>query len=133
MTENFLVIAPPAVPLANGTPILWDSTYGLLGTPVLNTQGPYRRQFNAHFKRANVTIFVDQAVTFLARTLGTGSTSWRTFNNGGSGDTVAASTFFQRDVYLMGDDTQLYILAGATPPTTWEISVRLRADPALAQ
>lgn len=133
MSESFMVIGPPAVPTGNGTAILWDSTYGLLGTPVLNTQGGYRRIFNAHFKRALVTIFVDQAVTFLARTLASGSTSWRTFNGTGSGESVTASVLFERDVYLMGDDSQLYILAGATPPTTWEVSIKLRSDPALAQ
>lgn len=133
MSESFLVIAPPAVPAGNGTAILWDSTYGLLGTPVLATPGPYRRTFNRHFMRGQVTIFADQPVTFFCRALANSSTTWRAWNNGGAGEVAAASTYFQRDVYLQGDDSQLYILAGATPPTTWEITIRLRADPALGQ
>lgn len=133
MSDSFLVIAPPAVPLANGTPILWDSTYGLLGTPVLATPGPFRRTFNRQYKRALVTIFADQPLTFFVRALGAGSTTWRTTNGAGAGEVAAASVYFARDVYLQSDDSQLYILAGATPPTVWEISIRLRGDPALAQ
>ena len=133
MSESFMVIAPPAAPVDAGTSILWDSTYGLLGTPVLDTQGPYRRIFGAHFKRALVTIFSNQALTFIARTLAGGSTSWRTFNGTGSGEAVAASTLFERDVYLMGDDQQLYVLGSGTTPTTFEVSIKLRAQAALAQ
>lgn len=133
MADSFLIIAPPAKPADAGTAILVDSTYFLLGTPVLNTPGPYRGQMR-WAKRATVTIYVTaQNVTFFARTLAAGSTSWRVFNGSGSGETVTASTFFERDVLLMGDDWQLYILNGATAPTVWEVGIKLRDDAALAQ
>jgi outer membrane protein assembly factor BamB len=133
MTESFLVVAPPANPGDSGTAILFDSTYSLLGTPVLNTQGPYRRACRS-LKRAQVSIYITgQNATFIARTLASGSTSWRTYNGTGSGETVTASTFFERDVYLLGDDFQLYIANGATAPTVWEVSIKLRTEPGLAQ
>jgi hypothetical protein len=131
--ESFLTIGPPANPGGSSTAVLWDSTYGLLGTPVLNTQGPYRRASWAnHYKRATVTIFADQIVTLFARTLASGSTSWRTYNGTGAGEATTASTFFERDIFLMGDDVQLYISTG-TVPTTWEVSIKLRATAELVQ
>lgn len=132
--ESFLIIGPPANPGLNGNAILWDSTYGLAGgTPVLNTQGPYRRMsWSAHWKRALVTIMADQIVTLFARTLASGSTTWRTFNGGGSGEATTANVLFERDIYLMGDDVQLYI-AATTAPTVWEVSIKLRSSAELAQ
>ncbi len=130
---DFFVVAPPANPGASATAVIFDTTYGLLGTPVAGTPGSYRRMpWATRWKRALVTIFADQAVTFLAKTLASGSTTWRTFNGSGSGETAVASTLFERDVYLMGDDWQLSITTG-TAPTTWEVSVKFRSDAALAQ
>jgi hypothetical protein len=133
MSESFLIIAPPANPGNSGTAILFDSTYMLLGTPVLATPGPYRGMAR-WAKRATVTINVTaQNVTFFARTLASGSSSWRTYNGSGSGETVTAGTFFERDVLLIGDDVQLYIANGATAPTIWEVGIKLRSEPGLAQ
>lgn len=129
--ESFQTIAPPANPGASANSVLWNSTYGLLSTPVYNVVGPYRRTFG-HFKRALVTIFADQIVTLFAQALVSGSTTWRTFNGSGSGEATTANVLFERDVYLMGDDAQLYI-ATTTAPTVWEVSVKLRGDAALAQ
>lgn len=131
--ESFLNIGPPLNPGASSSAILWDSTYGLLGTPGLNTQGPYRRMpWANHWKRALVTIMADQIVTLFARTLASGSTTWRTFNGGGAGEATTANVLFERDVYLMGDDVQLYI-ATTTAPTLWEVSIKLRPSAELAQ
>jgi hypothetical protein len=133
MSESYLVVAPPANPGNSGTAILFDSTYMLLGTPVLNTPGPYRGMAR-NLKRALVSIYVTaQNVTLIARTLAAGSTSWRTYNGTGAGETVTASTYFERDVLLIGDDFQLYIANGATGPTVWEVGIKLRTEPALGQ
>jgi hypothetical protein len=131
LEESFLIIAPPANPGASANTPIWNSTYGLLGTPVYNVVGPYRRLFG-HFKRALVTIYADQIVTLFAQTLAAGGTTWRTFNGGGAGEATTANVLFERDVYLMGDDVQLYI-ATTTAPTVWEVSLKMRADAALAQ
>lgn len=132
--ESFLIIGAPANPGASSSAILWDSTYGLAGgAPVLNTQGPYRRMpWAAHWKRALVTITADQVVTLFARSLASGSTTWRTYNGTGSGEATTANVFFERDIYLVGDDVQLYI-ATTTGPTVWEVSIKLRASAELAQ
>lgn len=129
--ESFQIIAPPANPGASANTPLWNSTYGLLGTPVYNVVGPYRRLFG-HAKRALVTIFADQIVTLFAQTLASGSTTWRTFNGSGAGQATTANVLSEWDIYLMGDDVQLYI-ATTTAPTVWEVSLKLRADAALAQ
>lgn len=129
--ESFQIIAPPANPGASANVPLWNTTYGLVGTPVYNVVGPYRRLFG-HPKRALVTILADQIVTLFAQTLASGSTTWRTFNGGGAGEATTANVLFERDIYLMGDDVQLYI-ATTTAPTVWEVSIKLRADAAIAQ
>lgn len=129
--ESFQIIAPPANPGASANTPLWNTTYGLLGTPVYNVVGPYRRLFG-HNKRALVTIYADQIVTLFAQMLAAGGTTWRTFNGSGSGEATAANVLFERDIYLMGDDVQLYI-ATTTAPTVWEVSLKLRSDAAIAQ
>jgi hypothetical protein len=107
-------------PIANATNTLFDTTAGI-GT---GTTLKHRRKY-ANVKRAVVRMYVDQPVTFLAQSLTANSTTWRTYNGSGAGETVAANTYFERDVLFVGDDTMLAATAGATPPTVWEVSVRL--------
>lgn len=131
MSESFQIIGPPANPGASATAILWDSTYGLLGTPVLNTPGPYRRTWT-QWKRATVTVWADQIVTVSAKSLASGSTTWRTFNGTGAGEATAVSTYWERDIFLLGDDQQISITT-TTAPTVWEVSIKMRDHAGLAQ
>lgn len=131
MSESFQFIGPPPNPGATATAILWDSTYMLLGTPILNTPGPYRRMPTG-WKRATVTVFADQIVTVSARTLMAGSTTWRTYNGTGAGEATAVNTLWERDILLIGDDQQI-IITTTTIPGVWEVSIKMRDDAGLAQ
>ena len=115
------------VPGASATVILWDST----ADTGKGTTLTLRRQF-PHLKRALVRIFVDQQCTFFHDNLVNGSTTWRTTNGSGSGETIAASTYFERDCLLMADDTRLKVTTG-TAPSVWEVSVRLIPERPLGQ
>lgn len=115
------------VPAGGATVILWDSTADPFTGTTLT-----RRRAHAKLVRATVKIFVDQAATFYCDDLSKISTTWRTFNGGGSGEAVAANTWFERDVFLVGDDHRLRVVTG-TVPTVWEVSVKLHANKALSQ
>lgn len=116
-----------AVPAGSATVILWDSTED----PGLGTTLARRRAY-PNLARATVRIYMDQAATFFADDLAKISTTWRTYNGSGSGEAIAANTWFERDVYLMGDDHRLRVLT-ATVPTVWEVSVKLWTDKPLSQ
>lgn len=115
------------VPGGAATVILWDST----GDPGSGVTLSIRKQYPG-LKRAVLRVFMDQAATFFADDLALISTTWRTFNNGGSGEGILASAWFERDVALIGDDHRLRILTGVAP-SVWEVSLRLSADRALGQ
>lgn len=120
-------IQNPANPGASSQVVLYDST----GSALYNVVGSLRRR--TRYSRLLVTIWVDQPVTFYCRALvAHDSTTWRIYNNGGGGDVVAADIFFSRDVVLLGEETQLYLATGATPPTVWEVSVKSRDGYAVA-
>lgn len=126
MISNVGITTPP---IANATNTLFDTTAGLGSGITLK----HRRRYTK-VRRAIVRLYVDQPVTFLAQSLTANSSTWRTYNGSGSGETVAANTFFERDVLFVGDDTMLAATAGATPPTVWEVSVRLvEGDRAVGQ
>lgn len=113
-------------PAGSATVILWDSTAGASGTTLV------RRHGWPSLRRVVVSIFTDQAATFFADCITPNSSTWRTFNNGGAGEAVAANVLFQRDVFLFGADHRIRVVTG-TVPTVWEVSVRITEDRALGQ
>lgn len=125
-------ISPPAVPANNGTACLLNTTYGPGTAPTAGGVGDYRG-VPRKYKRAVVTVFVNQAMTFKHNVLASGSSTWRTENGAGAGETVTASTLFQRDVLLFGHDNEITLVAGAAAPSTWEVTIRLVDDRALGQ
>lgn len=99
----------PAVTGNSATIVLFDSTV---------THGPVPQRFM-------VTAFVDQPITILYRTKAIGSSTWRTLNNGGAGDVVAASTSFVTDYFVLGPYSQIEAVTGSTGPTVAEVGVGL--------
>lgn len=113
-------------PAGSATVILLDTTALRTGTTLTD-----RRSFSM-IKRALARIMMDQNATFFHDSLNVGSTTWRTINGSGSGQTITANTLFELDCLFIGDDTRLRVLT-ATVPTLWEVSVRMSTDRALAQ
>lgn len=132
MSNVDFTIAPPAVPANSGTAVLLNTTYGLAKAPTAGGIGVMRGVPRA-YKRAVVTIYANQDMTFKHNTLSSTSSTWRTQNGGGSGETVPASTPTEFDVLLYGHDNELTLTAGATAPTTFEVTIRLVKDRALGQ
>ncbi len=131
MMEKAINISNAAITTApgnNATTVLWDSTADP-GTGVTLT----RRRAWPNICRATVRIYADQIVTMKANDLTRGSSTWRTYNNSGSGDATTANTWFEKNILFVGDDHQITVTAGATGPTTWECSVKLWVDPTLSQ
>jgi hypothetical protein len=131
MMEKAINISNAAIttpPLTVSTTVLWDSTADP-GTGVTLA----RRRAWPSICRATVRIYADQVVTLKANDLSKNSTTWRTYNNSGAGDATTASTWFEKNILFVGDDHQITVTAGATPPTVWEVSVKLWTDPALSQ
>ena len=115
------------VPGAGATVVLFDTTANP-GTGVTL----YARKQMPDIKRAVVTIETDQAATFFTAALATSSSTFDIYNGGGSGEPIAANTFFERDVRLLGDDTKIYVVTG-TAPGVWRVTVKLSTDQALGQ
>ncbi len=115
------------VPGGSATVILFDTTANT-GTGVTLD---HRRGWSL-IKRGIVRIVMDQAATFYHDSLVVSSSTWDTVNGGGSGETIAASTLFERDCLFIGDDTRFRVVT-ATVPTVWRVSVRLSPDRALGQ
>lgn len=124
MISNSAITTTPG---GSATVVLFDTTADI-GTGTTLT----RRRAYPYIKRAIVRIYMDQAATFYHDSLTNGSTTWRTVNGSGSGESITASTLFERDCLFIGDDTRLRVVTG-TGPSTWEVSVRLTTDRALAQ
>jgi len=112
-TSDFHMVPPPN-PGAGATAILLDTT--IKNGTTLKQRG----QFPA-VKRVVVAAFIDQAATLFVDWLAAGSTTWRPYDP--AGYAITASTFFQKDVLLLGDDTRIRIVTG-TAPTVWEVSGR---------
>ena len=53
------------------------------------------------------------------------SAVWTVVNGGGSGETVTASTLFQREWGIVGSDCRVYVVAGGTAPTLWEPTFKI--------
>ena len=130
MKEKAINISNAAITTApgnNATTVLWDSTIDFKGTTLQK-----RRQY-PNVCRATVRIYADQVVTVKANDITAGSSTWRTYNNSGSGDATTANTWFEKDILFPGDDHQITVTAGGTGPTVWECSVKLWTSRALAQ
>lgn len=112
----------------SGTAVLWDST----ADPYTGVTLTKRRQY-PHICRATVRVYADQVVTLFADDLSKQSTTWRTYNNSGSGDATTINTWFEKNILFVGDDHRIRLVAGGTAPTTYEVSVKLWFDPGLAQ
>lgn len=115
-------------PGTSATTTLWDSTADPMTGVTLT-----RRRAYPNVSRATVRIYADQVVTMKANDLTRGSTTWRTYNNSGSGDATTANTWFEKNILFIGDDHQITVTAGGTPPTVWEVSVKLWTNPSLSQ
>ena len=122
-------LKPPANPGAAATAILLDTTAVAVGG-VLTTMT--QRAKRPADRRAICCAIMDQAATFFIDVMLPGSTTWRTVNGNGSGEPIAANTFFERDVLLISDDTRIRIVT-VNAPTVWEVSVRLCGDRGLGQ
>ena len=70
----------------------------------------------------------DQAITLNYQILRDGSSTWRTMNNNGSGDTVAANTDTAIDYLVLGPNSRLEAVTGGTGPSTCETSIALFGD-----
>lgn len=78
---------------------------------------------NSGAERLLVSMFFDQAVTVNYQARIRGSSTWRTVNGDGSGDSVSASTFTAIDFRIMAADTRITVVTGGTGPTTSEIDI----------
>lgn len=131
MMETAINISNAAIttaPGASATTVVWDSTADP-GTGVTLA----RRRAWPSICRATVRIYADQVVTMKAQDLTKGSSTWRTYNNSGAGDATTINTWFEKNVLFVGDDHQITVTAGGTPPTVWECSVRLWTSADLSQ
>lgn len=118
-------VKPPANPGLNGTAIILDTTKLPDGVATLTNRGMLAKM---GVQRAVVSIYANQIVTFTADTIATGSSSWRSLIS----EATTASTLYERNVLLYGDDIKLSIVC-TTACTTWEVTCKLVPDPALAQ
>lgn len=110
--------AGPACPVVTGsgaTVIVFSTT----------SQGDFNRGMFPGIQRVLVHLRFDQGVTVLYQTLAAGSTTWRTLNGGGVGDTLAASTDYITDFLVMGPDVRVAVVTGGTGPSVQEESVEI--------
>jgi hypothetical protein len=100
----------------------WESVAGVLTRDV-------RRKSRPESKRLIVCAFIDQNATLFVDWKAAGSATWRPYD---AGYAITASTFFQKDILFLGDDTRVRIVT-VTGPGVWEISGRLTRDRGLGQ
>lgn len=81
--------------------------------------------------RVRIACYLSHAATLYCKWASKGGTL-RTWNGAGSGETIPATTFFQRDIKLMPGRNQITIVTG-TACTTWEVAVDGTTDQALGQ
>lgn len=117
-------------PGAAATAVVLDTTKltSLLG--VAATLG--QRCARLDIRRVDVCITVDQPATFFTDWLDPTSTTWRAWNNNGSGEVIAANTPFQRSVKCLGADTRIRIVT-VNNPTVWEVMGRINPSADLSQ
>lgn len=84
--------------------------------------------------RVRVAIFLTgQNATIKHEWEAPGSANLRTCNGGGSGETVTASTYFQRDFLLQPGRNLITLVNGATAPTLYEVGIEVIDDQAVGQ
>lgn len=121
-----------AIPGALATVILFDSTVDP-GTGATATSLSIRRMM-PDIKRVCLRLFADQTVTVFLDGVGKNSSTWRTVNGAGAGESATLSTLFERDWNVGNeDDFRVRITTPAGAIATWDVSVKLRTDQALAQ
>lgn len=113
--EKAVFLTQPANPGAAATATIYETTSA--------TTQP---------KRVRVACYIDAAATFYCKWKPRSGATWRTFNGTGSGESIAATTFFERDVLLMPGLNQITIVTGAGP-TVWEVDAELLYSSPLAQ
>lgn len=111
---------PPANPGNNGLATLYDTT-----ATGFSNSGPVR---DGYYKTAILSLFFDQAVTLLIQTKQRNSATWRTYNGGGAGEPIAASTYYLNDIPFVGDAVRIQIQNGAAAPTVWEPSITVSSE-----
>lgn len=120
MTET-IIVGKPTAPTGPGDVVLFDSTWG----PTNNTSLARRRGY-PDIQRASVAIFSNQAGTFKLQIVERDSSTWRTINNGGAGDAVAANTTFIRDsLVVYGFDDFRLVLSVTDVPNVLETTTKL--------
>lgn len=117
------------IPGALATVIIIDSTADT-GTGVTLA---FRRQM-PQIKRVRFRLFADQTVTVFLEGLGRNSSTWRTVNGAGAGESATLSTLYKRD-FNVGDedDWRIRVTTPAGAIATWDVDVKLSTDQALAQ
>lgn len=75
--------------------------------------------------RIVISCYFDQAVTLQYQVRHRGSSTWRTVNGNGSGDTVSASTQTAIDFLILGYDSRVQVVTGGTGPSTAEVDIGL--------
>lgn len=111
----------PAVTGNNATVVVFTTT----------SQGDMQRGQYPGLQRVFARFRFDQATTVLYQTLDGNSTTWRTMNGSGSGDSLAANTDYAVDFLVLGPDVRVAVATGGTGPSTREESVQVFNDRAL--
>lgn len=129
------------IPAANTELVIWDSTrVHVVGTADQDLVTYALRQFTTYLKRAWLTVYADQPLTFFHRHLAVKAaadeTKWRNVPDGAGsivGTVLPAAELAVINAHFFGDDHRLILKTGATPPTFWEISLRFSLDQSVAE
>jgi hypothetical protein len=118
MSTARVLLAQPANPGGSATATIYDRKIDAAGG---NTP-----------RRIRVVAYVDQDATFYVKWAARNSSNLRTYNGGGSGETITANVLFERDVLCLPGRLQVTIVTG-TIPTVWEVDAEAVFDQSLAQ
>ncbi len=88
-----------------------------------STDTGHKLLLNSGAERLVVGMFFDQAVTVNYQVRHRGSSTWRTINGNGSGDSIAASTDTTIDYRIIGQDNRIQVVTGGTGPTVAEMDI----------
>lgn len=130
----------PSLAVANTEYTILDTTRLRRGGFTLELAQFATRRSAGYIKRAWLTVFADQALSFYHRHLcGTIAApvvgDWDAVldENDASPTPISANTLYIIPVHLFGDDHWLVLKTGVTPPTVKKISVRYSIDQAIAE
>lgn len=126
MDYGYQVVAPPAAPGSGAAVTLWDSSIDYGRTATANTV----KNVAARYKRALVTIYSSHisgtgGLVLAWNDAALGSSTWRTINGAGSGETVAATTITHRDFDIIGPNMRIVYTNSANVLTTWQVTIML--------